>query len=316
MLVSLVMSAALPRAFGDSGLLIGGTYALMQVGRSVFAVWALPGQPLQRNVQRILVWCCLSGALALAGGFTPGEYPRAGLWLAAVAVDSVGGIAGFWTPWFGRSSTQEWHIEGGHFAERCQAFILIALGESIVVIGATLAGLLGPLSGTYPDRVATIAAFVVAFVGSAALWWVYFDRSADASARRIAESADPGRLGRSAYHLIHPVMVAGIIVTATADEVVLSGPDGVGVAVTSWLILGGVGLYMAGHLAFKFVVWRQVSRPRATALIAIALLGLLAPHVSALALSSCAAAVVVAVGAADCIQLRRQATTGVPIAPP
>ena len=312
MLVSLVMSAALPRAFGDSGLLIGGAYALMQVGRSVFAVWALPGQPLQRNFQRILVWCCLSGALALAGGFTPGQYSRAGLWLAAVAVDVLGGIAGFWTPWFGRSSTQEWDIEGGHFAERCQAFILIALGESIVVIGATLAGLLGPLSGTYPDRAATIAAFVVAFVGSAALWWVYFDRSADEGARRIAESADPGRLGRSAYHLIHPVMVAGIIVTATADEVVLRGPDVVGVAATSWLILGGVGLYIAGHLAFKFVVWRQVSRQRAVALIVIALLGLLAPHVSALALSSCAAAVVVAVVAADYIQVRRQATTGVP----
>ncbi|MGO8961104.1 MAG: low temperature requirement protein A [Streptosporangiaceae bacterium] len=46
MLVSLVMSAALPRAFGDSGALIGGAYAIMQVGRSLFAVWALRGQPL------------------------------------------------------------------------------------------------------------------------------------------------------------------------------------------------------------------------------------------------------------------------------
>ena len=111
-------------------------------------------------------------------------------------------------------------------------------------------------------------------------------------------------------------MVAGIIVTATADEVVLRGPDAVGVPVTSWLILGGAGLYIGGHLAFKFVVWREVSRQRAVALIAIALLGLLAPRVSALALSSCAAAVVVGVAAADYIQLRRQATTGVPSAAP
>jgi low temperature requirement protein LtrA len=143
---------------------------------------------------------------------------------------------------------------------------------------------------------------------------VYFDRSADESARLIAESADPGRLGRTAYHLIHPVMVAGIIVTATADEVVLRGPDAVGVPVTSWLILGGVGLYIGGHLAFKFVVWRQVSRQRAAALIAIALLGLLAPRVSALALTSCAAAVVVGVAAADYLQLRRRATTAAPSA--
>jgi low temperature requirement protein LtrA len=314
MLVSLVMSAAVPRAFSDSGLLIGGAYALMQVGRSMFAVWALPGQALQRNFQRILVWCCLSGALALAGGLTPATFPRASLWLAAVAVDLLGGVAGFWTPWLGRSTTQEWDIEGGHFAERCQAFVLIALGESIVVIGATLAGLLGPMSGTYSHRAAIIAAFGVAFVGSAALWWVYFDRSADEAAGRIAESADPGRLGRSAYHLIHPVMVAGIIVTATADEVVLRGPDSVGVPATSWLILGGTGLYIGGHLAFKFVVWRQVSRQRAAALLAIALLGLAAPHLSALALSSCAAAVVAGVAVADYIQHRRQATTGLPSA--
>jgi low temperature requirement protein LtrA len=288
----------------------------MQVGRSMFAVWALPGQPLKRSFQRILGWCCLSGALALAGGFAPGEYPRAGLWLAAVAVDVLGAVAGYWTPWLGRSTTQEWDIEGVHFAERCKAFILIALGESLVVIGATLAGLLGPLSGTYPHRAATIAAFVVAFVGSAALWWVYFDRSADEGARRIAESADPGRLGRSAYHLIHPVMVAGIIVTATADEVMLTEPNAVGVLATSWLILGGVGLYIGGHLAFKFAVWRQVSRQRAVALIAIAVLGLLAPHISALELGSCAAAVVVGVAVADYFQLRRQATIRGPSATP
>jgi low temperature requirement protein LtrA len=304
MLVSLVLSAALPSAFGDSGLLIGGAYAIQQIGRSLFAVWALRGQPLQRNFQRILAWCCVSGALALAGGLTASVFPRAAFWLAAISVDLLGGVAGFWTPWYGRSSTLEWDIEGGHFAERCQAFILIALGESIVVTGATLAGLLGPLSGPSADRAATITAFLVSFVGSIALWWVYFDRSADESARLIAESADPGRLGRSAFHFIHPVMVAGIIVVAAADQLVLTGPDAVGVPATSWLILGGTGLYIGAHLAFKLVVWRRVSRQRAAALVVIALLGLLAPHVSALVLSACAAAVVVAVAAADYLQLR------------
>jgi low temperature requirement protein LtrA len=304
MLVSLVMSAALPRAFGDSGLLIGGAYAIMQIGRSLFAVWALRGRALGRNFQRILVWCCVSGVLAMTGGLTASVFPRAAFWLAAVSVDLLGGIAGFWTPGFGRSATGEWDIEGGHFAERCQAFLLIALGESIVVIGATLARLLGPLSGIYPDRAAAITAFGVAFVGSAALWWVYFDRSADEGARRIAESADPGRLGRSAYHFIHPVMVAGVIVIAAADERVLNAPDAVGVPATSWLILGGTGLYIGGHLAFKFVVWPHVSRQRAAALGMIAALGLLAPHVSALVLSSCAAAVVAGVAAADYLQFR------------
>jgi low temperature requirement protein LtrA len=54
MLVSLAMSAALPRAFGDLGLLVGGAYAVQQIGRTVFMVVALRGHPLQANFERIL----------------------------------------------------------------------------------------------------------------------------------------------------------------------------------------------------------------------------------------------------------------------
>ncbi len=202
---SLVMSAALPGAFSSRGLAVGGTYAVMQIGRSVFAVIVLRGRDLQRNFQRILCWCLASGALAVAGGIAAGG-ARVALWVAAVGVDLLGGIVGFYTPGLGRSTTHEWTIEGGHFAERCQAFVLIALGESIVVIGATLSGLAHITT-------AEIAAFVVSLTSSAGLWWLYFDRSAGEAARIIAASDDPGRLGRSAYHFLHPVMVAGAPVT-------------------------------------------------------------------------------------------------------
>ena len=206
MLISLAMSVSLPRAFENLGLWVGGAYAIQQVGRSAFLVIALRGQALQANFERILAWCVASGALALAGGFAHGS-ARYLLWLLAVAVDLIGGAVGFATPGLGRSRTSDWTIEGGHFAERCQAFILIALGESIVIIGATLTDVESPTA-------ATLAAFVVAFAGSVGLWWLYFDQSAEAAAEKIARSDDPGRLGRSAYHLIHPVMVAGIIVSA------------------------------------------------------------------------------------------------------
>jgi low temperature requirement protein LtrA len=299
MLVSLVMSAALPEAFTDGGVLVGGAYAVMQIGRSVFAVWALRGAPQRRNYERILCWCCVSGALAVVGGLA-GPDVRGGLWLAAVATDLAGSTVGFYTPGLGRSSTREWDIEGGHFAERCQGFILIALGESIVVTGATLARLLaGPLAAPHASAAPTVAAFVVAFIGSVGLWWLYFDRSAEAGARTIAQSADPGRLGRSAYHLIHPVMVAGIIVVAAADEVVLSDPRARVTAAAAWLLLGGYALYLAGHAAFKAVVWRTVSWTRIAAVTVLALLGLLAPHVAMLTLAICAAAVIVAVAVAD-----------------
>lgn len=290
-LVSLVMSAALPDAFGGRGLAVGVAYAVMQTGRSVFAVAGLGGDPLRRNFQRILAWCLVSGALAVAGGLAAGD-ARELLWLGAVAVDILGGLAGFWTPGLGRSSTRDWTIEGSHFAERCQAFILIALGESIVVIGATLARL-----PTVTFREA--AAFLAAFAGSMGLWWLYFHRSAEAGAQVISGSADPGRLGRSAYHLIHPVMVAGVIVLAAGDQLVLDRPGAVGSAPVPAMVLGGAALFLTGHALFKAAVWRTVSRARIAGVAALGLLGAAAPHVTAVLLSVCAALVILAVATAD-----------------
>ena len=303
MLLSLVMSVALPGAFGGRGLAVGLAYAVMQIGRSLFAVWALRGDRLQRNYQRILAWCLVSGTLAVAGGLAAG-HARELLWLAAVAVDILGGLAGFWTPGLGRSTTQDWTIEGSHFAERCQAFILIALGESIVVIGATLAGL-RTITGQ------EVAAFLAAFVGSVGLWWLYFHRSAEAGAQVIAGSADPGRLGRSAYHLIHPIMVAGIIVVAAGDQLVLDQPGVVGSAPVSAMLLGGSALFLIGHALFKAVVWRTVSRARIAGVAVLAVLGVVAPHVTALVLSICTALVVLAVATADYLTERTgQPTVG------
>ncbi len=317
--ISLVMSAAIPTAFGHSGLLVGAAYLVMQVGRSTFTVWAIGDAAgdhgLRRNFQRILAWCVASGLLALAGGLSHGD-ARVLLWTGAVAVDLLGGAVGFYTPGLGRSKTADWTIEGGHFAERCQGFILIAIGESIVVVGATLAA---RLTSSVSLTGSEISAFVVAVVGSVAFWWLYFDRSARDATEVIAHSADPGRLGRSAYHLIHPVMVAGIIVTAAADgavaEAAAHGAAGSDAGVTvsgwvAWLVLAGPALFLAGHAAFKAVVWRRISWHRIGAVGALALLGLLAPHVSALVLSACATTVVVAVIAAD--QLWPPPTTNPP----
>jgi low temperature requirement protein LtrA len=308
MLVSLAMSAALPRAFTDLGLWVGGAYAVMQIGRSVFMVIVLRGQPLRANFERILAWCAVSGALAVGGGFAHGHV-RELLWLLAAAVDFTGGLVGFATPGLGRSHTSDWTIAGEHFAERCQAFILIALGESVVIIGTAL-------SQEKPLTVTDVAAFVVAFIGSVTLWWIYFDRSADASAEVIAKSDDPGRLGTSAYHFVHPVMVAGIIVAAAADEKVLSHPGSAATVASAWMILGGPALFLAGHAAFKAVVWRYVPPSRIAGIVLLALLGLAATSIPELALATCAAAVVVAVAVSDYIpSLSRIPTRALVISP-
>ncbi len=308
MLVSLVVSTALPAAFEARGLVVAGGYVLMQVGRTAFVVFAGRGGPLARIFTRILVWSLASGCLWLAGAFAHGP-ARELLWLAGLAIDVCGEMAGFYVPGMRRTTTRDWVIEGGHFAERCQGFVIIALGESVVVTGAAFAW-----EGEHGT--ARVVAFLLAFAGCVALWWVYFDRSAEEGARVIARHRDPARLALFAYHLIHPIMIAGILVTAAADERVMEQPGAVGDTGTSWLVLGGVGLFLAGHAAFKAVIWRLVPWTRLGALVALALPGVLAPHVPALVLGLLTAVVVVAVAVGDRLLHRNETSeTETPVAP-
>jgi len=291
MLASLVMSVGLPYAFAGRGLMVVAALVAMQVVRTAYIVLVTPYGPLRRNFERIVVWLLVSGAFYLSGAFVDG-HARELLWLLGIAVDLAGGAVGYYTPGLGRSHTDEWTIEGGHFAERCQLFVIIALGESIVVTGQAL-------SDQHPIHGQDVAAFVTALVGSVALWWVYFDRSATDGARMIAESDDPGRLGRSAYHWMHLIMVGGIIVAAAADELVFEHPDVHAETATAWMVLGGAALFLAGHAGFKAIVWQVVPWTRLAAIALLALLAIAVPHVSALTLAIVATVVVVAVAASD-----------------
>jgi low temperature requirement protein LtrA len=93
--------------------------------------------------------------------------------------------------------------------------------------------------------------------------------------------------------------VAGIIVAAAADQKVLSEPGATPSTASAWMILGGPALFLAGHAAFKLVVWQNVSWPRVAGIVVLALLGLAAKAIPELGLAACAAGVVVGVAATD-----------------
>jgi low temperature requirement protein LtrA len=136
-LASLLMSAAIPSAFGTGALLFAGSYVALQVGRNLAgAVLLSRDHALRDTFERILAWSLASGVLWIVGALVPSSV-RFALWGPALAIDLAAPIAGYWTPGRGRSLTSDYTIDGGHFAERFQAFIIIALGESIVVTGAT-----------------------------------------------------------------------------------------------------------------------------------------------------------------------------------
>jgi low temperature requirement protein LtrA len=297
MLLSLIMAATLPEAFDGRGLAFASAYAAGQIGRTLFAVASLRGQPrLRRNFERILVWKAVAGALWVAGGFTHGP-TRTVLWAVAVVIEYSAAAMGFYVPGLGRSGPADWQISGGHLAERCHLFLIVTLGESILVTGTVF--------GDSPLNVARVAAFVSAFAGTVALWWVYFDRSAEAASSVITESSEPGRLGRSAYTYDHIPMVGGIIVAAVGDELTIAHPGGHAGAATVAAVLGGPALFLIGHLLFKRSVFEVVSTARLGAIGALALLVPVALLVPPLALSILATLVVAGVAVVDSWRPRR-----------
>lgn len=298
MLIGLLLSTSLPTAFADGGLAFGGAYACMQIGRSAFMVWAAgPDEPgLRRNFQRILAWLVLSGLFWLAGGLAEGGW-RLGLWLVALLLEYASPSLGFRVPGLGRSTTRDWNVVGGHMAERCALFIIIVLGESILVTGATF----GELAWTVP----TMAAFAVAFVGSAAMWWLYFDTGAERGSRHIAGADDPGRLARISYTYLHLPIVAGVVVAAVADELALAHPDGHLDRPVTAVLVGGPALYLLGLALFKRTI---AGRLPLSHLVGLGLLGLLlplAPVLSPLLLSAATTAALVVAALWEGVSLGR-----------
>jgi low temperature requirement protein LtrA len=302
MLAGLLLSSSIPEAFAGHGFAFACAYASMQVGRTLFFLWAVRTGPvrLRRTFHRILAWFSLSALLWIAGGLA-GQGTRFALWTAALLLELISPWLYFYVPGLGRSSTTDWDIDPYHLAERCALFVIIALGESLLVTGATFSGL--TWNGT------TIIAFVSAFLGSLAMWWIYFDTGARRATDHFMHSSDPGRVGRSAYTYLHLPIVAGIIVCAVADELVLAHPEhasdaGIGA------ILGGPALYLLGNALFKWVTNARRAPPlshMAGLLLLLALAPLAFSHLfSALALGVATTAIMLLVATWESIAIHRR----------
>jgi low temperature requirement protein LtrA len=245
MIGSLVMSSTLPHAFEGTGLAFAITYVCVQVGRTVYVSWAMgewkPGG--KRTLIRIAIWFAVSAIAWIIGGLTAETGTRLLWWTGALAIESLGPIAFYRVPGLGRSTVDDWAISGGHMAERCALFIIIALGEGVVIIGATFGGL--------EPNAATIGAFLNAFVGSFAMWWVYFDVGAKRGAEHIQHHDNPGLVGRNAFTYWHIPIVAGIIVLAVGDELTLAHPLEPVHAEVILVAVVGMVLFLGGTMMFK-----------------------------------------------------------------
>ncbi|MFE4465277.1 low temperature requirement protein A [Oerskovia sp. NPDC056781] len=309
MLLGLLMSSAIPEAFGDKALLFAGTFVAIQVGRSAWTAYALHRHWPENgtNFVRITVWQVSSGILWLAGALAPDESWRLLLWVTAVLVDYAGPRALFRVPVLGPTDPATWVVRGGHMAERVGLFIIISLGESIIVTGTAFGEL--ELTGT------VLLAFLAAFASTVLMWLLYFDRSERRATAFFAGSDSPGMIAQTAYTYVPYLLVVGIVLTAVADEIVLLHPLGHEDAGhsdpwTAGLICGAGMVYLVGNTLFRRATGGSWSVPHVAGVLALGLLYLSYPVLSPLAINWVSNGVLLAVILGDVALSRRASSAG------
>ena len=238
MLASLLMAVAIPEGFGARALLFAASYVGLQVARNAFVVAITPPGPFNQNFRQILAWSVLSAPLWIAGGLiAEARWP---LWVAALGVDLAAPLVRYWLPGSGSTPSRQWQIDGHHFAERFELFVIIALGESIVLIGVTASDV-----GLTPS---VTVALGLAFIASTSLWWLYFSGTARTLEERISASSvdETGALGRDVFTYLHLPIIAGIVLLAVGQELVIAHPDEAMDLSGGLALLCGPALYLVG----------------------------------------------------------------------
>jgi low temperature requirement protein LtrA len=239
----LTMALAVPHAFGASGWAFGiGYFVVNAVHTGLFRLAGGPGAATA--VRSIGSFNLVSALLVLGGGFAPGAW-RYAAWGLALALQiatpylvPIGGFA----------------INAGYFVERHGLVIIVALGESVVAIGAGAAGLrldAGLLA-------VAMAGLVVAYF----LYWAYFggdEARAEHALNAIADPARRARVALIAYGYAHFPMLAGIVALAAGVKKEIGNAFGHVSLAQAVALGGGVALFLAGDLWLRGVL--RLGRP-------------------------------------------------------
>lgn len=304
--VALVISVSIAEAFGDRAWAFAIAYVVLQVGRTGFIVWAIArhDRAVSKDFTLVLIWTVAGGALWIVGALLPLPW-QLPLWAAALGLELLGTVLGFPVPGRGRVLIGAWDLSGPHIAERTALFVLITLGEGLLVTGFAFAA-----KESSPE---TIIALAAAFVAAAATWWIYFDHGERMGSEAIEASDEPGRLARTAYTWVHLAIVGGLVLVSVGDKEALSHPHEHGVAPTL-VVLGGPLLFLVGTVLFRWVLDQRWARAQLAGVVALAVLitaALLWVPLDALTLSVAASLVLVGVTIGETVgRLRRGRRSG------
>jgi low temperature requirement protein LtrA len=254
----LIVAICVPQAFDTLALEFALAYGAVRAGHiALYMLASRDDAALRRSVIGLGLSTAIGVGLLIGASFLDG-LAQGALWALALLLDMG-------EPYlFG---SEGWKLVPEHFAERHGLIIIIALGESIVAIGAGAEAHL---------TFGIAAAAVVGILLSAALWWIYFDVVALVSARRLVRAAagrEQNELARDSYSYLHFPMVTGIVLGAVGLKKTLGDVGDPLATVPAFALLGGLAFYLLGLVGFRYRHVRTINRQRL--LLALALFALL-----------------------------------------
>ena len=292
MFASLLMSVAIPDAFDGRAWLFVTGYLLLQVGRSAFLIVALRGRPQGEHFVNDLVWELVTGGLWVGGAIADGD-ARLVLWALAVMATYVGVTSLHWLPRRGRRiDLGHTEIAGGHLLERFRLFFIIALGETVLTMGAAFTD--------EPFELERLVALAIGFTGTVAFWWLYFQRAEPLGEELIESADDAGGIGLWATWALTLIVLA-LIAIAVADELAIAHPGDDPILGFTILAFGGPALFLLSQLLFHRAVFGYIPLSRPLGLAALAILAVATAPLTSIFGIAASTAVLVAVAIADTV---------------
>jgi len=301
MVGGLFQALAIPDAFKYPVDALGFAlvHLALQLGRTLFVLSAFYGRHTlhHRHSLRTFLWVIAAAPFWIVGALRSDE-ERLFWWAAALVVEYGATAARYWVPGIGTSQAEDWNVEAHHFAERCGLFIIIALGELILITGNTV--------GDLTLNFYTLTAFLSVLVTIMSMWWIYFSFSAEKNMEAVEQADDTGREARIVYVYLHIPVICGLLLSAAGAEGLVDHPADAAKTADVVRVAGGAALFLAGAFAVKRVICGRFVPSHGTGIAILILLSPLAVGLDLYLLGVGVAALLIAVAVWEELSIRKE----------
>jgi low temperature requirement protein LtrA len=278
----LSMAIAIPDAYTSRGLLFACAYCALRL-----LLWTVRhGQLGLRGIrlEPFAVNLFVTGPLFVFGALAPAGV-RVAAWTIAVAVETLAPAV------LTRRRRDPGGFETTHLPERFGLFLIIAIGETVVAVGAN--------ATTIPLGAGTAVILGLCFVIMTLLWWTYFHYGAPAARHSLRTDPVQARIARDVFSYAHLIYVIAIICIAVGMKKALLHPLDTPHTFTELLLAPGAGLFLAGFCYARQRMFGAIGLTRFLGAAACAVIAAVAPLLPQVVAAALVAAVLVTVNGVE-----------------